>query len=129
MDMPFRCLHSEDTGSEAASQTALGWLTQCKESHEACGSSPETPLPTRLLDLHPLERGGPGDSSLDIRLVETAGGLGRYNCLGHCWGQGRTLRTTEETLGLYRDRIQWQLLPKNFQDAIEFTRRLGIRYI
>jgi hypothetical protein len=129
MDMPFRCLHSEDTGSEATFQTALCWLTQCKESHEACGSGPETPLPTRLLDLHPLEGGGPGHSSLDIRLVETAGGLGRYNCLGHCWGQGRTLRTTEETLDLYRDRIQWQLLSKTFQGAIEFTRRLGIRYI
>jgi len=40
-----------------------------------------------------------------------------------------TLKTTQETLDLHKARIPWQSLPKTFQDAIEFTRRLGVRYI
>jgi hypothetical protein len=70
-----------------------------------------------------------GSTQADIRLVETTGEIGRYNCLSYCWGQGMTLKTTQETLDLHKARIPWQSLPKTFQDAIEFTRRLGVRYI
>jgi hypothetical protein len=79
-------------------------------------------MPTRIIDTT-------GDR---VRLHEAHDELGQYACLSHCWGQDGTskrLCTTNDTLAAFKQEIPWLALPKTFQDAINITRRLGIRFI
>ncbi|KAJ9150096.1 Chromosome transmission fidelity protein [Coniochaeta hoffmannii] len=52
-----------------------------------------------------------------------------YVCLSHCWGLRPFLRTLTRTLKAHIDNIPFASLPLTFQEAIDFTRRLGIRYL
>jgi hypothetical protein len=128
-EIPVHALHSEDTGSEEAFQTALNWLNICTSEHNACGNGVEKILPSRVLDLQPTWQAASTSSILDIRLYETTDEMGQYTCLSHCWGGKQSLMTTRENLERFRDRVPWELLPKTFQDAILFTRRLNVRYL
>lgn len=77
-------------------------------------------MPRRVLDL----------SDGHIRLVETVPRQqGRYVALSHCWGKEQLLTTTRDTLASRMDGIDLQSMPRTFQDSINITRSLGIRYI
>jgi len=52
-----------------------------------------------------------------------------YTCLSHCWGTAQFIQTTVDTLAQFKDTIAWDDLPKTFQDAIDVTHQLGIKYI
>lgn len=120
---PSRC---GNTGSEAAVDWAKGQIQNCRAEHPLCdiGES-HSKLPTRVLDL--------GDDlsylTADPKLFETCGEDAAYVCLSHCWGGKVPIRTTMETLETFKMRIPWKQLPKTFQEAVTFTRRLGIRYL
>lgn len=85
-------------------------------------------LPSRLLDVNAFPKNG------DLRLVASsdisAAAIPPYLALSHCWGgdvpvkllQDNTKRWTEEG-------ISFKVLPKTFQDAVQITRQLGIRYL
>lgn len=50
--------------------------------------------------------------------------------LSHCWGGIEpSCRTTWEKLAANQRGIAWDTMPKTFQDAVDFTRRLGLSYI
>jgi hypothetical protein len=49
--------------------------------------------------------------------------------LSHCWGDVQPLKTTRETIASHQNSITWTDLPKTFQDAIIFTRCLGLKYL
>ena len=54
----------------------------------------------------------------------------RYVALNYCCGHHKPeCLTSPATLNKRMKRIQWSILPKNFQDAVNFTRSLGIRYL
>ncbi len=77
-------------------------------------------MPRRVLDL----------SDGRIRLVETiAGQQGHYVALSHCWGKEQLLTTTRDTFASRVDGIELHDMPRTFQDSIQITRSLGIRYI
>ncbi|KAK3343497.1 hypothetical protein B0T25DRAFT_463478, partial [Lasiosphaeria hispida] len=57
------------------------------------------------------------------------GQTGRYVCLSHCWGKLDMIRTLSDNLEAHKRDITWKQLSKTFQDAIGFTRKLGIRYL
>ena len=58
------------------------------------------------------------------------GETGQYLCLSYCWGNiTNALTSTTSNISERKKEIPWVLLPKTFQDAISFTRRLGQRYI
>lgn len=68
--------------------------------------------------------------ALKVRLVEPEPFTeSRYACLSHCWGQTQILRTVSDNIGSLKDEIPWNSLSKTFQDAIEFSRTIGIEYI
>jgi hypothetical protein len=51
--------------------------------------------------------------------------------MSHCWGIPGSMRltTTHATLDLRKAGIPWASIPCTFQDAMLFTRRLGVRYL
>lgn len=112
-----------DTASEGSFAWALNAIHTCLESHTKCNADRSEELPTRLLDLNAF------DGRLDIRLIETAGMSASYACLSHCWGVDRHITTESKTLSLRKRSITWTSLPKTFQDAIHYVRRLKLRYL
>ncbi|GJD03653.1 heterokaryon incompatibility protein [Colletotrichum higginsianum] len=114
-----------DTASPISFQRVQNWLSDCETGHEKCGKGTNTKLPTRLVDV-----AQPGDRA-GVRLVETtAGQTGTYVCLSHCWGKIRIKSMTQrDNLKRRLNLIPWCLLPPSFQQAIEITRKLGIRYL
>lgn len=107
---------------------ALEWLHICRTTHpQACEPQKPSFRPTRLLDL--------GNPDTQIKLVKfdsnsNGPDLIMYACLSHCWGgiEPRCL-TTRKTLNDNRSGIAWSDIPRTFQDAIVFTRGLGIQYL
>ncbi|KAI2464105.1 heterokaryon incompatibility protein-domain-containing protein [Annulohypoxylon bovei var. microspora] len=109
-------------GSERFFERALQFIQQCDLKH-SCLSDDSTPsLPTRVVDV--------GERGLDgIKLLPTKGLKGRYICLSHCWGGHLPIQTTSQTLDAHYASLPLQEIPRTYQIAIDFARRLGIRYI
>ncbi|KAF4627580.1 hypothetical protein G7Y89_g10574 [Cudoniella acicularis] len=63
------------------------------------------------------------------RLYESGGEHENYVTLSHCWGSLTILTTKKNNLSLHKKSIELAALPKTFQDAIQVTRSLGIRYL
>jgi hypothetical protein len=77
-------------------------------------------LPSRVIDVQ----------SVEPFLYETRREPGRYICLSHCWGNVRPACSTKKsTIEANKRGINSAGIPNTFKDAIDFTRRLGIRYI
>jgi hypothetical protein len=115
----------ESTDSDQSFRLAKKWLEDCLEKHSqlCCGSQKLPPLPKRVLDL---------DCSPDeIRLLEDSDETSPYICLSHCWGDAthHPLQTTSENISSHREGIPFAGLPKTFQEAATFVRRLGYRYL
>ncbi|KAK0638958.1 heterokaryon incompatibility protein-domain-containing protein, partial [Cercophora newfieldiana] len=115
------------TSSEESLSWAKDQLRTCIKSHPNCKATSASFFPARVLDIACDNQGGSGVRLLtpqeDDRLGET------YVCLSHCWGNKPFLRTISTNLEDHKKGIAWDELPPNFQDAIGFTRRLGLRYI
>lgn len=109
-----------------SSTESLNWvkakLDECMSSHLACSSNPTTTLPSRIL-------GVGGSSEGSVRLQETDGEPGRYLCLSHRWGTQAFLCTTTSNFATHKDGISLDDLPITFREAVDFTRKLGLRYI
>ncbi|KAL6819075.1 heterokaryon incompatibility domain-containing protein [Trichoderma camerunense] len=109
------------------------WIQRCSQEHDICKStlSKSFPgeiggpkLPTRILDVGPLNHES-------VSLLETKGQRGEFCALSYCWGpEGtQTLVTTRNNINNHLNGIQFNSLPKTFQDAVIVTRQLGIRYL
>lgn len=97
------------------------WLKQCLQEHESCRTNPISVLPSRILDLRSNEP--------DVVLCEPKHKKAGYVCLSHCWGDVRDLTTTTANLEALKRGITFQGLPRTFQEAIIFTRKVGIQYL
>jgi hypothetical protein len=105
---------------------ARDWLTECQSLHEACASTNQTKLPTRVLQIFG------GSQTPAVKLIETKGASeGKYCALSHCWGPAnkQPLRTTHENYQSHLGGINLEELPKSFRDAIMLTRGLDIEYL
>jgi len=110
------------TSSPAAMDKIRGWIENCDRSHEDCKLTTLPPLPTRVLDVGPQNDGM-------IHLYETNEESEQYICLSHCWGGHQPLKTDFSTIEARKKGINWDELPRTFQDAVVMTRTLGIRYL
>ncbi|KAI1178575.1 hypothetical protein F4777DRAFT_575815 [Nemania sp. FL0916] len=106
------------------------WKRLCDETH-SCLSAQEdrtykTALPTRVLDVGTLD-------NPSVRLVEPKPDMkAEYAALSHCWGhvpKENRLCLENENLSDFLNGIDFQKLPKLFQDAVTVTRALNIRYL
>ncbi|KAH7398605.1 heterokaryon incompatibility protein-domain-containing protein [Pyrenochaeta sp. MPI-SDFR-AT-0127] len=98
------------------------WLEDCTLRHgnHADHFRLDPKLPTRVLDV--------GDRA-KLRLRCTEGEKGTYIALSHRWGEAVTFSTTRENIREFCQEIEMDQLPKTFQDAVEVTQELGIRYL
>lgn len=115
-----------NAGSKGTLDVAAGWIHDCVSNHVGCHPL-QSQLPSRLLDLDAF------DDPSKIRLWETKGTTrsDSYVTLSHCWGANTShhMKTTQATLPSHLDTIIVQELPQTFQDAINVTRHLGIRFL
>jgi hypothetical protein len=51
-----------------------------------------------------------------------------YIALSHCWGEN-DCRMTRSNLTAMLESIEFESLPKTFQDAITVARKLGVPYV
>jgi len=117
----YRDITALDYEGEGSFQTALQWIENCTAHHQCSDVATPPTLPTRVVDT--ALAGGL------IRLVKGASRKERYACLSHCWGHERPLMTTSQTLQSHMNGINWDSIPTTFQDAINISRKLGVRYL
>ncbi|KAH0425808.1 hypothetical protein CcaCcLH18_10751 [Colletotrichum camelliae] len=83
-------------------------------------------VPTRLVDV-----GEEGDEiSPRILLNNEEDPVTEYTTLSYAWGgRGSDIKLTASNISQITKAIDWARLPKTIQEAIIFTRKLGVRYI
>ncbi|KAF4633316.1 hypothetical protein G7Y89_g4802 [Cudoniella acicularis] len=115
------------TGSDECISLAKDWIQGCVQGHSShCGPGPgpsQSFVPTRLVYV--------GESDANIRLYTHTDGASdvSYLALSHCWGTGINTKLTLHNIDAWHELIDYDLLPRNFQDAISFTRRIGVGYV
>ncbi|KAF4632725.1 hypothetical protein G7Y89_g5397 [Cudoniella acicularis] len=130
----FPALH--DTKNEKYFELLSEWLRECDGNHNQLEHNQEVHhprqnirLPTRVLDV------GYGRESNKLRLhCPREGERGTYIALSHCWGvipweERVRYITNNENIDARRKGIEFNTLPKTFQDAITVTRQLGKRFL
>ncbi|KAH0565684.1 hypothetical protein GP486_000924 [Trichoglossum hirsutum] len=115
-----------DPSSEETFSLIGRWLSSCVDGHAACRPSDSVCLPLRVIDV-----GAPGTEGVypEPSLSVGVNRPGKYATLSYRWGDGLTLTTTLSTLESRKRGMALCLMPQTFQDAIEVTRRLGVRYL
>jgi hypothetical protein len=124
ISLPLRVtnpLTDTNTGSDDNLQLATSWLQECITEHKDClpYHSEIVNLPTRVIDV----------SSKDFFLHETAGEIGSYAILSHCWGKHPIITTTKDNIRLRLSKIPSIELSKTFRDAVAVTRALSLQYV
>ena len=115
-----------EVASSAGFETARGWLERCIRDHSLCPLPRPVQLPARVVDVSIHEDGNDW-----VQLHVTNGVRDRYIALSYCWGM--PVQPVETTTATFKshidDGISLSALPATIRDAIEATRRLGIRYL
>ncbi|KAI0477537.1 heterokaryon incompatibility protein-domain-containing protein [Xylariaceae sp. FL0804] len=102
------------------------WIANCVAHHAECRDSPASArlYPTRLIDV-----GTKASPELRLRVSTEDAIDGPYATLSHCWGGLVPFRLLKDNMKDLRKRIEFQQLPKTFQDAITTARGIGVRYL
>ena len=113
-----------EMGTNASVEVVRGWIQQCTGSHAHCSAAECIPqLPTRVIDVGGLY----GDEG--PRLLVTQGKYSQYACLSYCWGGPQPMKLTRANLAQFQATIPFSSLPYSLQDAMWWTRQLGLRYL
>jgi len=102
----------------ACAEQARSWINVCKY-HDHCPNINVTPLPTRILDI----------SNHNVRLHISEGEKYHYCTLSYCWGGTQPVQLLASNLESHKTGLEISCLPQTIQDAIIFTRKLGIEYL
>ncbi|KAI0539607.1 HET-domain-containing protein [Xylaria digitata] len=130
LEIPIGLPKLADISSQTYFEILRQWLEDCDNNHTGC--LPETTegsvtrMPTRLIDVE--------EGSQRVYLLETQHGQLhlRYVALSHPWGDGAEhshYSTTRQNIAHHKAGINIDILPRTFQDAIQATRKLGVRYL
>ncbi|KAL5312844.1 hypothetical protein ACEPPN_019270 [Leptodophora sp. 'Broadleaf-Isolate-01'] len=112
------------TGSRGVYSLASYWLLRCLKSHRECTEHDRVPkLPKRVIDV------GSSDINDAIRVHETfPEQKDYYVALSYRWDKD-PIKLLAENLQSYKIALPVQDLSQTIQDAIEVTRKLGIKYL
>lgn len=111
-----------DVNSPESFELAKAWLNQCRE-HPHCPVPESAPLPTRNLDTLPSM----GPPYVQVRL----GGRekAQFVALSYVCGSALGVTSISSNLTSHEEGITVDSLSQTIQDAIFFTRQLGLRYL
>ncbi|KAK0712081.1 heterokaryon incompatibility protein-domain-containing protein [Lasiosphaeris hirsuta] len=109
--------------SEESFSKARMWMEDCTATHASCPKLGSARLPTRVLDIEPLDR------HENPRVYITRGESARYVALSYCWGGPQPLTSTTATIDSNVRGIALKSLPQTLKDAITVTRKMGCRYL
>ncbi|KAF2435334.1 HET-domain-containing protein [Tothia fuscella] len=125
-----------NSGSPEAFKLLRRWISGCREQHAQCfqtfaGVSIDThqnpELPKRVIDV-----GGNGNGSQPIKVLGTRGMRAKYTAMTHCWGNAAAkspIVSVQSNIARRCHAIEWDELPRSFQDAVIVTREVGIRFL
>ncbi|UPK91306.1 hypothetical protein LCI18_002241 [Fusarium solani-melongenae] len=99
------------------------WIKGCEKDHKNCVLPHQIWYPTRLLDL-----GTPG-ATMKLIIAKETSPTGPYMTLSHRWGKHVYEQLTSQSEGRFKRSIDVSTLPRVFQDAINMTRKLNVRYL
>lgn len=106
-------------------ETTQAWLRDCDCNHKNfCPSKRAALLPSRVIDV-----GSGNDPGLPHLHISKEGEMGNWATLSHCWGQISSHVTNVSNLDCRVHSISMQELPLTLKDAIEVTRRMGLKYL
>ncbi|KAK0733766.1 heterokaryon incompatibility protein-domain-containing protein, partial [Lasiosphaeria miniovina] len=101
-------------------------IEMCCQSHINCGPPSKLFTPTRLIDVRPQNAAG----DVVLRDGSSVPQGSRYCALSYCWGKLKpACLTTNSTLPDRQAGIPWSSLPQTFQDAVKWSRSMGIDYL
>ncbi|KAI8711190.1 Het domain protein [Fusarium sp. LHS14.1] len=120
----FGKANKQRTLSEDRIATLKEWLQDCESNHKVCHPAAKQ-YPTRMLDVKVNE---PLRIVARDQILQNKHPI-RYATLSHSWGHHVPIQTTTKTKPLFEDSLSEDLLPRTFQDAVNITRSLGIRYL
>ncbi|KAH7247842.1 heterokaryon incompatibility protein-domain-containing protein [Fusarium solani] len=125
---PIMDIRSPNGFGQAVS-LAKKWILECRNSHIKCNPSPHSEcktIPTRIIDV-----GSEDDEQLPRIYIPDQLTYGIENAaLSYAWGSNQnSAKTTASNLDEMTRGLPWERLAKTIQDAIIFTRRLGLRYL
>jgi hypothetical protein len=113
-------IHQVPTSDECVG-LAKRWINTCLEDHDYCPKTLHVPLPKRVVNV--------GSTSQEPFLEVGNNKIGKYAALSYCWGKTKTLKTEHWNMDDHKKQIPMRSLPRSLQDAVTFTRRLGIQYL
>lgn len=116
-----RPAHSDVT-SDYTFQSIDQWLDLCA-THPDCGPLNDSPLPTRLIEVSPADNNG------NPRIALTKGKRGKYVALSYCWGGRQEGMTRKNNISTRLQGLDSMELSNSILQAIDTTRRMGLRYI
>lgn len=99
----------------------IDWLDDCESNHASC-QRPDTPLPTRVINVG-------DDMGKEPFLYVSNGEQSRYVALSHCWGEVLLIKTEKTNFATHQKGVPFSTLPKNFKDAITVARAIGVQYV
>ncbi|OCK78429.1 HET-domain-containing protein [Lepidopterella palustris CBS 459.81] len=114
-----------DLAGDLAFSSAKSWLSQCLSEHENCHKQAFPALPHRLLDLA-IEQ---DNSLVKLHISDVTGNCGQYAALSYCWGGPQPIIASTCSLETLKSGVSVSTLPQTIKDAIEVTRKLGLRYL
>ena len=116
--------------TDAAWTLAKDWLYGCTTHHRVCRTAlsgesidnraQKPQLPTRIVHV-------PADG--EPALIESNGKTADYLALSYCWGDGKNMELTKQSLADWQDKLPVDLMPRTIRDAFEAARRLEVEYI
>jgi hypothetical protein len=116
------------TSSDASFRRAAQWLQDCVGKHYKCNviEGRRTWYPTRLLDMANCDK----DPSF-VKLIHTAEEppVSPYITLSHRWGGTTPLQLTRQLVSRPQPTFLVADMPTTFQDVLQVSKRLGIRYL
>jgi Heterokaryon incompatibility protein (HET) len=129
--------NSVTTDSKESWRLVSQWLTACLTDHTRCKQTVEQVKfhPTRLIDV-----GGKDSETVTLSERDDIKDGLRYIALSHCWGNAPMIKLADPTLPFddtenlvflqdFMSGVPTSRLPKTFEDAVNVTRRLDIRYL
>jgi len=124
-ELSFPSLHSVSEGCLAK----LGkWRTVCVQEHEKC-PRPKLSLPTRLLDLAPVNAKPDGLQLCQSKLLLLPPEELKYVALSYCWGRESAYKTTKTNIESRLQGMSVDDLPPVMRDAIQICKSFGIRFL